>query len=214
MIVLTSIICSTRSTGALLRCKDIIKAKNLHIIGIDYNNFYIQAAQQQITQHEMTEYISVHALSIYDDADVQQVITAKGLENVDSVYFSGSFSLLPDPKGALTSILKVLMPKGKVYITQTYQKKYTPLLAQIKPFLKFITTIDFGRLVTVKEISELLNNVEGLEVEEHEVMEGSIDTYLQAAYLSVLVRSGSGSGGEVHKIEKTQAKEGFWANLF
>lgn len=120
------------------------------------------------------------------------------------MYFSGSFSLLPDPQQALISIQAVLRGEsgagagtgtdaGKVYITQTYQKRPSFWMGKIKPLLKFITTIDFGKLVTVEEIRELLENVEGLVLEEHEVMEGSLDNYWQAAYLSVLVKTGATS---------------------
>jgi SAM-dependent methyltransferase len=191
------------TVGALLRCKDIIKEKNLTVIGIDYNNFYINAAQTCIEEQNMTNKISVHAISIYDEEALKKIMASK---KVDSVYFSGSFSLLPDPKGALAAILKVLKPKGEVYITQSYQKKYSPVMSRVKPLIKFVTTIDFGQLVTVKEIAELLSDVDGLEVKEHDVMRGSLDNRWQAAYLSVLVRSGNGGG----KVKVSKEKKGFW----
>ncbi len=173
------------------------------VIGIDYNTFYVNAAQTCIEEQEMTGSISVHAMSIYDDKELEKVLAGK---KVDSVYFSGSFSLLPDPKGALASVEKVLKPKGEIYITQTYQKKYSPVMSRVKPMIKFVTTIDFGQLVTVTEIAELFNNVDGMEVKEHSVMEGSIDNRWQAAYLSILVRNGNGGG----KVKVAQQKKGLW----
>lgn len=177
--------------SALLRCKDIIKAKKLKIIGVDYNNFYVEAAAASVKNEEMTGSISVHALNIYDEEALRKILT----DQVDSVYFSGSFSLLPNPKAALISVLKVLKPNGKIYITQTYQKKTPPLMTYVKPLLKFVTTIDFGKLVTVTEIVKTLNNVEGLKVEDHSVIDGSLDNYWQAAYLSILVPDGIKKAG-------------------
>ena len=177
------------SIGALLQCKDIVKEKNLKIIGIDYNEYYVQAAKNSIQEQDMQDSISVHAMSIYDEQALAKVVASTPKQEVDTVYFSGSFSLMPDPKGALAAVLKVLKkPDGEICITQTYQKKYDPIMSRVKPLIKFVTTIDFGQLVTVEDIAELLNNVDDLKVKEHGVMQGSIDNYWQAAYLSILVR--------------------------
>jgi hypothetical protein len=176
--------------GALLRCKKIIKAKRLKIVGVDYNNLYIQAAQEAIHRHGMSGNISVHTLDIYNEKALQIVLKSEEITEVDSVYFSGSFSLMPDPKGALISVLKILNKQGKIYITQTYQKRTLPLMATIKPLIKFITTVDFGKLVTTQGIEETLCGVDGLNLEEHDVIQDSLDNYWQAAYLSVLARSG------------------------
>ena len=79
---------------------------------------------------------------------------------VDAVYFSGSFSLLPEPTRALRLASEFAKSNGEpsdngrgaVYITQTYQRKTPFFLPFLKPLLKYVTTIDFGRLVTEEEI--------------------------------------------------------------
>lgn len=38
------------------------------------------------------------------------------------MYFSGSFSLMPDPAAALRVAQGLLKPGGLIYITQTFQK--------------------------------------------------------------------------------------------
>jgi hypothetical protein len=197
--------------AALLRCKDIIKAKNLKIIGIDYNEYYISSAKESVQKENLTQNISVHCIDLYDKEKLAQVMKEECKDNadgkVDVVYFSGSFSLLPDPKGALLMTLPLLKQKsildkitsaatskksttGLVFITQTYQRNVFPLLGRIKPMMKFLTTIDFGQLVKVDEISTLLNDEDlvsnGLVLKSHDVIEGSLDTHWQAAYLSIL----------------------------
>ena len=196
--------------GALLRCKEIIKAKNLKVVGVDYNNLYIQAAQEAIDRHDMSDNISVYTLDIYNEKALQTVLKSENITEVDSVYFSGSFSLMPDPKGALVSVLKILKAKGKIYITQTYQKRTLPLMATIKPLMKFLTTVDFGKLVTIEEVEETLCSVEGLSLEEHDVIEDSLDNYWQAAYLSVLARSGKNGKKLKGDDERKKGFFGIW----
>jgi ubiquinone/menaquinone biosynthesis C-methylase UbiE len=171
------------TAGALLRCSDLVESKNLKIIGIDYNEFYIQSAKGSIKKANMSDRISVHELDLYNEEKVQALLKEK---SVDTVYFSGSFSLLPDPDGALKSILPLLKKDGKAYITQTYQKRSPPLFGSVKPLIKYLTTIDFGRLISVEEIVDFLNDNKDFDLESHNVIEGSVDTYFQAAYLSIL----------------------------
>ncbi len=181
----------------------------------------------------MTEYISVHCIDLYNVDKLKAVIqdeTKEGLVNV--VYFSGSFSLLPDPKGALLSVVPFLRTKtraagtsttGLVYITQTYQKRVIPLLSNLKPLLKYLTTIDFGQLVKVDEIYGLLNDEELVQnkliLKEHSVIEGSLDNYWQAAYLSVLEVENGQAGAKGTKKNDTGGKENkkgtnFWDGWF
>mmetsp|Transcript_20330 Transcript_20330/g.48000 ORF Transcript_20330/g.48000 Transcript_20330/m.48000 type:complete len:470 (+) Transcript_20330:43-1452(+) len=107
-----------------------------------------------------------------------------------AVYFSGSFSLLPDPPAALRLTSKVLADHGKIYITQTFQRRTLPLLNVIKPWIYFVTSIDFGQLISTSKIIDLYKEVEeDLELESHTPIEGSVDTVLQGAYMSVLRHS-------------------------
>jgi hypothetical protein len=139
-------------------------------------------------------------MDIYDQEKVQGLLKQNSVNKVedtdtqhtsstrlfDAVYFSGSFSLLPKPLEALHSLSSILEPNhGRIYITQTYQRHTPFLLHRVKPLLKYLTTIDFGNLVTTDEIMELYKT-SGLVMEEHEVIQGSVDNYYQAAYLSIL----------------------------
>jgi hypothetical protein len=76
-------------------------------------------------------------------------------------------------------------------------------MTTIKPMLKFITTVDFGQLVTVEAIDEMLNDVDGMDLVEHGIMEGSVDTYWQAAYLSVLALALTKDGKNEMKKERS-----------
>jgi hypothetical protein len=58
-------------------------------------------------------------------------------------------------------------------------------LATVKPLLKYITTIDFGQVTSTDDIAKIFADSK-LEVAHHAVIRGSVDTPLQAAYLSIL----------------------------
>mmetsp|Transcript_30686 Transcript_30686/g.36476 ORF Transcript_30686/g.36476 Transcript_30686/m.36476 type:complete len:303 (+) Transcript_30686:84-992(+) len=239
------------TAGALLRCQDIILSKKLHIIGIDYNPFYITAAHQSIQEAGPTlaKYVQVHHCDLYNrtqlDALLLDAVGDDDDDVVTTVYFSGSFSLLPNPSEALKIAASILMvgvgkveeekqsidgitdeggdgdddddgqndaaknetddkrgsgdgrdgdrdgdgTDAKIYITQTYQRHSPPFLSIIKPLIKYVTTVDFGQLVREEDVLDILKQdgvADVLEVAEHGVLDGSVDNYWQAAYLSVL----------------------------
>jgi len=61
----------------------------------------------------------------------------------------------------------------------------------IKPLIKYITTIDFGKLTFESDILEVYEEFckEGkFMIERHEVIEGSVDNIFQKAYLTELRR--------------------------
>merc|ERR1711971_533449 len=74
---------------------------------------------------------------------------------------------------------------NKIYITQTFQKRYTPFMATLKPLLKYITTIDFGTLTYEKDLDSILQKAT-MKIVENSIISGSVDTALQAARIIVL----------------------------
>ena len=176
--------------GALLRCTDLIESKNLKICGIDIDAAYVQNAG-------LAHCISIDKIDIYEGREkilecakkLGATIDSEG-RFVDAVYFSGSFSLLPDPVKALKLVADFVKDKdsnkkGSIYITQTYQRRTPFFLPYVKPLLKYATSIDFGNLVREEEVLETFKE-SGLNVVEHKVIPGSVDNTFQAAYLSIL----------------------------
>ena len=68
----------------------------------------------------------------------------------DAVYFSASLMLLPDPAAAIAHVAGLLAPDGRLFATQTFQHRRSPLLERVKPMVRHVTTIHFGR-VTYEE---------------------------------------------------------------
>jgi hypothetical protein len=73
--------------------------------------------------------------------------------------------LLPEPKRALRHCSALLNPGGRIFFTQTIQKERTRWMEMLKPLLKRVTSIDFGR-VTYEDDFRAEIRAAGLELEE------------------------------------------------
>lgn len=143
------------TAGALLASADVVREKKLQITGIDIDADYIEQARKALQNHPLSGQVTVHLQSVYEHQDGPY----------DAVYFSGSFMLLPNPTEALHHVCTVLKPGGQIYFTQTVRKQAAPWLEKIKPFLKRITTIDFGRVTYENELKSQIEAA-GLELVE------------------------------------------------
>lgn len=102
----------------------------------------------------------------------------------DAAYFSGSLTVMPDPTEALKAVVPLLKSNGgRIFITQTFNKKKAPITAAVKPLLKYVTTIDFGQLTTEEDLNEIIARAGIFEVVENAPIEGSLDTPFQTARL-------------------------------
>lgn len=143
------------TASALLANADLIAAKDLSVTGVDIDAAYVERGKQAVEQHGFAERIAVRLESIYDHRGGPY----------DAAYFSGSFMLLPDPPGALRHVAALLRPGGRMYFTQTFERARSPLLEVLKPLLRVVTTIDFGRVTYEDDFRRALT-AGGLELEE------------------------------------------------
>jgi len=143
------------TAGALCKNAELVKGNNLHVLGIDIDEAYVQRATRQVEKHGLSDRVEVRHQSVYDCTD----------QPFDAVYFSASFMLLPDPEAALKQVMKQLGPNGKVFFTQTFQERRSPLLEKAKPLLKKITTIDFGAVTYEDDFRARVESA-GLVIEE------------------------------------------------
>ena len=168
------------TASALINCKHILKKRNIKVVGIDYDLDYILHAQRSIEKHNLGDYIQVAHRSVYDIWNRNPLSTSTTNDTIkiktnsfDAIYFSGSFSLLPDPIGALQAVMPFLKKEkqtekqadgnnydsvsdcGNIYITQTYQRCTPPFLPYLKPVMKYFTSIDFGTLITEKQARQM-----------------------------------------------------------
>ena len=168
---------------ALIRRKEDVEALGIQVVGVDYDAGYVKAATQSIQENGLESQVEVHCCSIYEAKVVDEMITNKG--KFDAAYFSGSFSLMPDPLKALQVAASYVKTGGRIYISQTFQKRSVPCLSCAKPLMKYVTTIDFGKLFFETELEDVLNEFckgsNEYEIIENKKIPQSVDNRWQSA---------------------------------
>ena len=148
---------SLLSNGALLR------EKKLAVTGIDINGAYLNAARRRAAAEALEDHVTLEERSVYD---------LEGLR-YDAAYFSASFMLLPDQRRALDVVSQQLVAGGKIYFTQTFEKKRNRVMEVLKPLLYKLTTVHFGVVTYEAPFLELLRDA-GLEVVENTVLSAGL----------------------------------------
>lgn len=194
---------------ALVKNKELLLAKRLSVIGFDYDAAYVRKAEAQLRAADLWREVPEGTEGYLKGESycrvVERDIYAAGLESLcaldaqgdfakkvpeelkfDAIYFSGSITVMPDPVAALKVVVPLMKSGGRIYITQTFQKRHNALVAAIKPLLKHVLTVDFGQLTTEKAIEGMIAEAGLFEILENKVIEGSVNTPVQTARLIVL----------------------------
>jgi alpha-N-acetylglucosaminidase len=128
----------------------LIRTKNLEIIGIDINRQYLRHCRNLIRKWNLGEHIQAQYSPV-------ESYVPPGEQFFDYILFSMSFMLFHDQQFVLERIKPWLRPEGEVVFFQTMFKNRSPLLDFIKPRLKYVTTVDFGRVTYEKDFFDLLH---------------------------------------------------------
>lgn len=143
-------------TGGALACQaDLIRAKDLCIVGLDIDQDYLKRCRKTLLQAGLADYVSPRLESIYHHRGGPY----------DAVYFSASFMLLPQPVKALEHVIPLLTPTGEIFFTQTFHEQKSPLMEKLKPMLHRFTSIHFGRVSYWDDFQRLIAKA-GLELRE------------------------------------------------
>lgn len=140
----------------------VIKEKKLNIIGIDINRHYLRHCRKLIHRYGLENLITVYCEAI-------ETYNPPRKEFFDFIFFSMSFMLFPNQQLVLDRIKPWLKPDGSVIFFQTMFKNRSLLLEVIKPRLKYLTTIDFGKVTYEKDFFDLLTKTE-LRVKEDKIL--------------------------------------------
>jgi SAM-dependent methyltransferase len=123
--------------AALIANAELLRANDIHVTGLDIDRAYVERCRAAIAQSILQNRIEVCLESI-DTHDAGPY---------DAVYFSGSFMLLPDPVATLRRVRSLLRPDGLVWFTQTFERRRSRAIERLKPMLRRVTSIDFGRVI-------------------------------------------------------------------
>jgi tRNA A58 N-methylase Trm61 len=141
--------------GALAKNAELLRSKELRVVGVDIDEDYVKRSQAHMRKAGVEDRVEVRLESIYDHHGGPY----------DAAYFSASFMLMPDPPAVLRHVTTLLSPTGKVYFTQTFHERKSPLLEKAKPLLGKVTTIEFGRVTYEDEFRKTVEEG-GLELSE------------------------------------------------
>jgi SAM-dependent methyltransferase len=127
--------------AALARSADLVRAKKLEIVGLDIDPDYLRRCRAELLRAGLAGQVEPVFSSVYDHRGGPY----------DAVYFSASLMLLPDPAAAIAHVAQLVAPDGRVFATQTFQHRRSPLLERVKPMVRHLTTIQFGRVTYEEE---------------------------------------------------------------
>jgi ubiquinone/menaquinone biosynthesis C-methylase UbiE len=147
--------------AALVANARLLREKDLRVTGIDIDSAYVTQCRRAIWRAGLADCVEVRLESVYDHRDTPY----------DAIYFSASFMLLPDPGAALRHVCRLLRPDGRVYFTQTFEHERSRLAEIVKPLLRLVTSIDFGRVTYEADFQNAL--AEGGVVQEEACWLGS-----------------------------------------
>jgi SAM-dependent methyltransferase len=145
--------------GALFTHVDRLRSQDLQVVGVDIDADYVARCRSEAARHGATDRVDARVESIYDHRGGPY----------DAAYFSASFMLLPDPPAAIRHVVSLLAPSGRIFFTQTFEHERSPLMEAVKPLLKRVTTIDFGRVTYEDEFVRTVA-VAGVDCEERVVL--------------------------------------------
>lgn len=167
---------------ALVKNKEILERKNIFVVGLDYEQSYIEKAGRVVSDAGLAKRVKLNCTSVYEPR-LRSLFT--GAARFDVVYFSGSLTLMPDPAAALKCTAAMLSDNGRIYVTQTFQNRPSLMMERVKPLLRRFTSVDFGKVTYHKEVLDIVDKA-GLAIVEDSPIPGSIDNANQTARMLIL----------------------------
>jgi ubiquinone/menaquinone biosynthesis C-methylase UbiE len=158
---------------SLVRCAEQVRAKNLQFTGLDIDRDYHARCVDEVARADLGAHVTPLLESVYDHHGGPY----------DAAYFSASLMLLPDPVAALRHVTSRLAPGGHLYLTQTFHHTRSPLREKLKPLLRHVVTIDFGRVTYEDEFRAVVVDA-GLTLAEFV----TLDTTRGSSYCLVVAR--------------------------
>lgn len=147
--------------SALVANAHLVVAKRIRITGVDIDAAYVERCNRRVASAGLGEHVGARLESIYDHRGGPY----------DAAYFSASFMLLPDPPAALRHVRSLLAPGSRIYFTQTFEHDRSRTVELVKPLLRLLTTIDFGRVTYEADFRRALAGG-GVEIETLETLHG------------------------------------------
>lgn len=135
--------------------KDLIIQNNLQIQGIDIDKVYIEKCLQRIRNEKLESNVNIKLQDVLEYKIEHE-------EKYDYIILSESAPLLSEmflKKIVKHMINNLLKEDGKIIFINNLTENSTPTMKKIKPLLKYLSMIDFGRVLTKEEFIYLSKDV-------------------------------------------------------
>jgi tRNA A58 N-methylase Trm61 len=146
--------------GALVENAALLVEKDLRVTGVDIDRAYIERCRAAVKRAGLADRVEPRLESVYDHRGGPY----------GAAYFSASFMLMPDPPAALRHVSSLLTAGAPIFFTQTFEHERSKLVERVKPLLRLVTTVDFGR-VTYEEDFRAALAAGGAEIEEVQTLD-------------------------------------------
>ncbi|KAM3146658.1 hypothetical protein pb186bvf_001188 [Paramecium bursaria] len=123
--------------------------RHVRVVGIDIDRNYLRYAVRTFKQYDN---VLIREQNFYDLQNSNEMF--------DVIIFSSSFMILPDRLLALKIAKSKLNKGGSIFFLLTLEQEKTlktTIIEKVKPYLKYITTIDFGQITYEKDFKLMLN---------------------------------------------------------
>jgi len=127
---------------------DIVKRKNLQIVGVDIDDEYVRQAKHAMIDVYLDEHVRIIKGNIYE--------IQLELGSFDYVLFSDSYAVIPDVHEMATFCERFLKPTGHMLIISTLFEKYNPYVNWCKERIVSLTTVDFGQMMIKGELENYI----------------------------------------------------------
>jgi len=120
--------------------------------------------------------------------EMNYYLIAKGTEKYDVIIFSSSFMLMPYREKALEIARDHLTPNGRIFFLMTlYTHKgfLQNMMVYIKPYLKYLTTIDFGQVTYQDEFEKMISDAK-LKITSKEVLKSKNNVFYNTFRMNVI----------------------------
>lgn len=132
---------------------DIIKQKNLQIVGIDIDPEYVRNAKHAMIDSELENNVKLVTQDIYKVT--QEQIPE---QSFDFVIFSDSYAVIPDVHKMATFCEKFLKKSGSVIIASTLFDEYNHYIDWVKKRIIYVSTIDFGEMMVKENLKKYISS--------------------------------------------------------
>lgn len=126
-----------------------IKKKRLDITGLDINSTYLRQCRALVKNYDLSDRIKLYEQSVEAFRPLKD-------RSFDFILFSMSFMLLEDQEAVLERVSNWLRPEGEIVFFQTMFENRNRFIEMLKPRLKNLTTIEFGKVTYDDEFYGLL----------------------------------------------------------